>query len=53
MLKRCGKEARALAELNKAPAAVVEFGRQVMEQLVAIVARGVPLPPVPILPAAA
>ena len=47
MLRRYGKEARALAELHKAPKSTVEYGRLVSEQLAAIFVSGAPLPPAP------
>ena len=42
MLKRYGKEARALAELHKAPQAVVEYGSRIEARLASIVEAGAP-----------
>ena len=47
MLKRYGKEARALAELHKAPPAAVAFGGQMQARLAGIFLDGAPLPPAP------
>eukprot|EP00959_Pyramimonas_sp_CCMP1952_P165742 3464195-Pyramimonas_sp.AAC.1 len=49
MMKRYGKEARALAELHKSPQAVLDFGSAVQANLASIVLEGVALPPAPVL----
>ena len=49
MLKRYGKEARVLAELHKAPLAVLEFGRSVASRLREIFVEREALPPLPLL----